>query len=128
MHIHKYLKEFCVELLLVILLAALSFGVYNPYWIPMGFQLVLLTALVVLFGFFAVFLWREQGGDEREAMLRHMSDRVGFLVGAFILLIAILVDGIVFHAFNGWIVGALVAMIAAKVLNFIYYDGKNQLK
>ncbi len=125
MRFKHYITEFYIELLIVLVLLALAVGVYNPYWMPMGVQILLLTALLVLFGFFTVFLWREQGGDERETALRHMSDRVGFFSGASVLLIAILVDGVLSRTRNEWAVGALIVMITAKVLSFIYHNRKN---
>lgn len=123
---NNFFKNFLVEILLVLVLVALSIGIFNPYWMPMGMQLLLLVALVVLFGVFAVFLWREQGGDERERMLMHMSDRTGFLAGGSVLLIAIVVDTYMNHYFNPWILGALAALIIGKVLSFIYHNRNNQ--
>lgn len=126
MNLKKFFQAFLIETLLVLVLIALSFGIFNPYWMPMGMQLLLLVALVVLFGFFAVFLWREQGGDERERLLRHMSDRTGFLAGGSVLLIALVVDTYMNHYFNPWILGALAALIIGKVASFIYHNRNNQ--
>lgn len=121
-----FFRTFLVEILLVFVLLLLSFGIFNPYWMPMGMQLLLLVALVVLFGFFAVFLWREQGGDERERMLMNMSDRTGFLAGGSVLLLAILFDAFMNHSVNPFILAALAAMIIAKVVSFIYHNRDNQ--
>jgi len=114
------IKDFLVEILIIVVLLVLAGSILNPYWMPMGMQLLLLLALVALFGVFSVFLWREQGGDERETSLRHRSDRIGFLAGATVLLVAIVVEGFLFHMVNGWVVGALGVMIIAKVVSYVY--------
>ena len=119
------IKEFFVEILLVVVLLALAFGILNPYYMPMGLHLLLLLWLVVLFGIFSVFLWREQGGDEREESLRHRSDRIGFLAGGSVLILAIVVEGLLFRTANGWVIGALALMIVAKVIAYIYHQHRN---
>lgn len=119
------LRHVAVELLLIFGLGFLAFGALNPYWMPMGMQLTILLALTVLFGVFAVYFWREQGGDERERSLLHTADRIGFLAGATVLLIAIIVEGLIFHMVTPWVIAALAAMIIAKAAGYIYTSRNN---
>lgn len=118
-------KPILVEISLIIIMGILAFTVLSPSIMPMGMYLTTLLALIVLFGFFAVFVWREQGGDEREKMLLHMSDRVAFLAGATVLIVAILVDGILFHMSSPWVLGAFSAMIIGKAASYIYNQNKH---
>lgn len=121
----RSLKPIAVELLIIVVLAILATLTLNPYWMPMGLYLTTLLALTVLFALFAVLVWREQGGDERERLLIHMSDRIAFLTGATLLLIAVIVEGLIFHMTNPWVIGALAAMVIAKAGAYIYNSYKN---
>jgi hypothetical protein len=118
------IKEFIVEIVLVVILIGLSMGLLDIYLMPMGMQFVLFVALMALFAAFAVFFWREQGGDERETSLIHQSDRIGFLIGSFILLLGIVVEGLLFHMVDPWTTGALALMVIGKMCSYIYYQHK----
>ena len=119
------LKLVIVDVLLVATVVALAFITLNPYEMPMGTFFTILTVLIVLFGIFASFVWREKGGDEREVMLVHRSDRVAFLAGASVLLIAIIVEGITMHMSDPWVLGAFSVMIIAKSIGYIYHQNKH---
>lgn len=119
------IKPILVEVLLICIFGILAFATLSPYVMPMGMYLTVLLACMVLFAFFAVFVWREKGGDERERMLLHMSDRMAFLAGATVLIIAVLVDGVLLHMSDPWVLGALSAMIIAKAASYIYHQNKN---
>jgi hypothetical protein len=89
---------------------------------PMGSHLVVLVALVVIFITFAVFLWKESGGDEREIAIRHKIDRLAFLGGAVVLIVALVVDSLMTHMINVWVLLALGTMVAAKIVGSIFYN------
>lgn len=118
-------KPILVEILLIVVVGILAFTTLNPYTMPMGIYLTVLLALLVLFAFFATFVWREKGGDERERTLLHMSDRAAFLAGATVLIIAVLVDGVLFHMSSPWVLAALSAMIITKAASYIYNQNKH---
>jgi len=119
------IKPVIVEVLLVAAVAGLAFMTLNPYEMPMGTFFTILIALIVLFGIFATFVWREKGKDEREEMLIHRSDRVAFLAGASVLLVAIVVEAVTMHMTNHWVLGAFTTMVIAKSVAYIYYQSRN---
>ena len=118
------IKEYLVEVLLLVVLVALAFGFVNPYYMPMGMVFVGLSILVVLFATFVVLMWREQGADEREEQIIHKADRVGFLAGAAFLIGAIVYDVVTTHYANDWVLAALFAMVAGKVIASLYFSSK----
>jgi hypothetical protein len=122
---HTSIKPVMVEILLILVLAVLGVLTLNPYWMPMGMYLTALLALTVLFALFAIVVWREQGGDERERLLIHMSDRIAFMAGAAVLLTAVVIEGLLQHMPNPWVVGALAAMVIAKAAAYIYNSSRN---
>lgn len=115
------MKNILSELLVAIAFLALLFVLANPVglFMPDYVAMALLAALVVLFGIFASFLWREKGGDERERLHRMFSDRVAFLTGSAILLAGV-VAGELGSGINPWILFTLAAMIVAKTAGLIY--------
>ncbi len=106
-------------------LVALLYIIFNPWnlfmpgYIIMGF----LIAAVVLYTAFAVFLWKENHGDEREEFHRLFADRIAYLAGSALLLIGI-VAGELQHALDPWLVFALAIMVIAKVVGLIYSKNK----
>lgn len=115
-------NKILVELLLIVTLISLGFTTLNPYWMPMGLFLGVISALIVLFGIFAVFVWREKGGDEREVTLLHKSDRAAFLAGATVLLFAIVYESVVMHKESPWVITALLVMVVVKLLSYLYHE------
>ena len=115
------MKHFAGELTVLIGFLVLIFVIFNPWSIAMPDYLVmgLLVGAVALFAAFAVFLWRENRGDERERFHRLFADRIAFLIGAAALLIGIIV-GELGHNLDPWLVFALSAMVIAKVIALIY--------
>ena len=118
-------RPILVEILLIVVIGVLAFATLNPYVMPMGMFLTTLLALIVLFGFFAAFVWREKGGDEREIVLLYRADRIAFLAGASVLILAVLIEGLLFHMSNPWVLTALSVMIAAKAIGYIYNQDRN---
>ncbi|HVN26783.1 MAG TPA: hypothetical protein VMT99_04025 [Candidatus Paceibacterota bacterium] len=101
---------------LVLLVVVLNpWSLFMPGYVVMG----LLTALAVLFGVFASLIWRESGRDEREAFHSMFADRMAFLVGSGILLVAVIVEELA-GSIDPWIAAALGGMVVAKVGALIY--------
>ena len=102
-------------------LLALIYIIFNPWnvfmpgYVVMGF----LIGAVVLYLAFAVFLWKENSGDERERFHRLFADRIAYLAGSALLLIGIVV-GELRHALDPWLIYALAVMVIAKVVGLIY--------
>jgi len=120
-------RNIVIELLLIIALVLLTLTAldYNPYWMPMGLHLSVLLGITILFILFATFVWREQGGDERERALLNMSDRFAFLAGSTVLMVAVLVEGVWMHMGDPWVLGALTAMVSAKAVAYMYYQNRH---
>ena len=120
------MKEIRGELFVSLVLIALLGIVFNPWNTAMpDFMIMsLLLGLVVIFTVFAVFVWRENHGDEREVFHRHFADRIGYLAGSAFLLLAIVVEELN-HALDRWLVAALAVMVLGKVAGLIY--GKMKL-
>lgn len=118
------MKYFTIEILFLAVLLILSLAALNPFWMPMGMQLAVLSAAIVLFGAFAVFVLRENGGDEREISIVYKSDRLAFLAGAGVLLIALVYESVVQHTESPWVLGALAAMIAIKIIAYMYHHNR----
>lgn len=119
------MKEYRTEIGIAGLLMLLIGALINPWWMPMGIHYVLLIAFIVVFGSFVLFLWREQGGDERDMFLRGKSDRLAFLVGASVLAVAIAFESFAYHTTNKWIVSAFAIMLIAKAVAHIYTSKKH---
>ncbi len=113
--------ELFVSLVLVLLLGI----VFNPWSMVMPDYVVmaLLTGLIVSFIGFAVFVWREGSGDERETAHRLLADRVAYLIGSALLLI-----GVIIQEFRGsldpWLIFVLAAMVLGKVAGLLYAKSK----
>ncbi len=98
---------------------------FNPWniFMPTYIEMMIMVALVALFGVFASLIWREKGGDERERLHSMFADRVAFLSGSGILLIAIVLEAWM-HELNPWILATLAVMVVAKVAGLLYTKTK----
>jgi hypothetical protein len=96
--------------------------IFNPWniFMPGYVVMVLLIGAIVLYVVFAIFLWRENRGDEREAFHRLFADRIAYLAGSALLLIGIIVDELQRVPLDPWLVLALAIMVIAKVGGLIY--------
>lgn len=114
------------ELLVGLGLLALLFVIFNPWnvFMPGYAVMALLIGAVMLYIFFATFLWRESRGDEREQFHRLFADRIAYFAGSALLLIGI-IAGELQHALDPWLIYALSLMVIAKIAGLIY--GKNKL-
>jgi len=116
---NKYLLEIIFSVILVIALM-LCLNPFNLF-MPAPIVKLLVVALLLVFGLFSVYVWKERKGDERESFHKILSGHFAFLTGSVILVI-----GIAVQELNGkldpWLVIALVGMIIAKVISHIYSD------
>lgn len=114
-------KEIAVGAALIVLLALLTKA--QDIFMPSMTQMAVLTATVVAFIGFAVLVWRERGGDEREALHRQVADRFAFLFGAVVLMIAIVVQGFM-NMLDPWLPIVLGALIVGKIAGLMYSKNK----
>ena len=119
-------KKFKQEIISAVILLLLLLLLVNPFdfWMPSQTEMLLVAGLVVIFGIFSGLLWRERGGDEREQWHRMLADRFGYLAGALVLVIGVLIESLK-HELNLWLVGALGAMILVRIIGFIYSQTKH---
>jgi len=95
----------------------------NPFdvFMPTMMEMLMVAVAGVLFLFFAGFFWKEKAVDEREELHRFLAARFAYLIGAGILMTAILVQSFA-HNLDVWVVGALIAMLLAKVFGRLYAE------
>ena len=90
------LKEFFSETVVGIVMLLLIIILVNPMEMLMATstEMMLLIGIVLLFGLFALFVWREKASDEREIMHRMLADRIGFLTGSAALILGIIIESL----------------------------------
>jgi cobalamin synthase len=93
----------------------------NPWhiWMPTALWWLVVVVALIVFALFAIFIWREKARDEREALHTQQAGRVGFLIGAGVLVLGILYEthqGII----DWWLLIALTAMIFGKWISAWY--------
>lgn len=116
---HSMIKEVGAGGMLLILLVLLV----NPYhvWMPDMIHMMAVTALLLVFAFFASVILRERAHDEREGTHRMYAGRAAFLVGSLLL-----IAGTIYQSLNDrldiWLPVVLVAMIIAKIGTRLYTD------
>lgn len=115
-------QEIITALVLIILLALLI----NPFgiWMPTEAQMLIVAGLVVIFALFSGLVWRERGGDERQLLHRLQAGRFGYLAGALVLVVGIVVQSLR-HEFDPWLAWALGLMIVVRIAGFIHSQIKN---
>jgi hypothetical protein len=116
---YSMVKESGAAVILLVLLVLLI----NPYhvWMPDMVHMMAVTALLLVFGFFASIILREGARDEREGTHRMYAGRTAFLVGSLLLIAGICYQSIQ-GALDVWLPIILVAMILAKIGSRIYTD------
>ncbi len=90
-------------------------------FMPTMFQMAALAALVAAFALLTTFLVREEARDEREVQLRSTSGRIGFLLGAGVLVAGIAVQGFM-DMLDQWLVYALLAMVLGKIVARVWAE------
>ncbi|MCR4311149.1 MAG: hypothetical protein NUV54_01085 [Candidatus Taylorbacteria bacterium] len=114
----NFIGEVVVSVILIVLLLLFL----NPFdiFMPSMAQMALVVCLVLVFGVFVAFVWREEVRDEREVVHRLASGRVGYLLGASILSLGIIVQSFTYTV-DPWLVGAFVVMVLGKVIALAYH-------
>jgi len=106
--------EFVIPAVLIAALVSLAWPVASDHTMVMAQQGTLLAGFVI----FALWAWRETGGDERDALHRMLAARAAYLGGS-----AVLVAGIIRQSLAGyvdpWLAWALIVMVAAKVASSV---------
>ena|SRR3989344_4506289 len=115
------IKSFLSEITVAIVIVLLLFVLINPtdLFMTTTTEMMLIVGLVLMFGLFTLFVWREKVQDERDSMLRMMADRIGFLTGSAMLIIGIVIESLR-HQLSDWLLIALASMIIAKISGIIY--------
>lgn len=108
-------KHIIASLALVIALVFLA----NPFdfWMPSEFQLVVAGAVAVIAAVFVGLVYQDEGRDEREVELRGKSARVGYIAGVVVLTLCVVYGLVVGEHANLWVLGALGAMILARIVH-----------
>lgn len=111
------------ELILATIFILLLVICLNPFnfFMPSTMVMMLLSALIIIFGLFSAVIWKERPQDEREVVLSQKAGRVAFLAGIGILVIGIGIQTY-FHMLDHWLVYALIAMILGKIGAHIYFQ------
>lgn len=108
-----------VILIFVLVICLNPLGLLMPPPMVMG----LILSLVLIFGFFSIFIWKERRGDERENYHKIISGHFAFLTGSTLLVIAIAYQEIN-HNLDPWLVIILIGMILAKLVSQFYSNKK----
>lgn len=113
------------ELILSIIIIFLLVFFINPFDLimPPPYLTMLILLLILIFGSFAVVVWREKPRDEREGLHRMLSARFAYLSGAGFLVLSIIIQSLN-HKLDPYLVYTLGIMILAKIIGQIY--GKNK--
>lgn len=115
------------EVFISIVLIILAVLFLDPFmlWMPKSMVPLMLVAVIVLFALFAIFVWRERAGDEREQLHRMIADRIGYLAGAALLVAGIVYQAMVNHTVDSWLIVTLVLMVVAKLAGLVYSKFKH---
>lgn len=100
--------------IIVILSLLLSSNIFSSF-MPSSIVMLMIAVFVAAFSLFAVLIWRERPRDEREAHILLTSDRLGFLTGAVVLSVALIITSMR-HESTNVLALALGAMILAKLI------------
>jgi len=94
----------------------------NPgdWFMPDMFVMTLVCVAALLFFLFMGFVFAESVHDEREELHRYIAARLGYLGGASVLMIMIVIGELQHAKDNDALVYALGAMILMKVIGMIY--------
>jgi len=106
------MKDSLVPLVLTLLL----FMLLNPFdwWMNGVLYMCVVGAVLMLFGLFVLFAWKERPEDEREEMHVHSAGRVAYLLGGSTLVTGMVVQSFA-HAIDPWLPGTLLVMVLGKL-------------
>ena len=114
------LQEISISIILIILLILLF---VNPFMSGALFMMVV-VGLIIAFGLFTTFIWRERAEDERESYHKMIAGRIAFLAGAGVLVLGIVIQSFA-HELDPWLIFTLGIMIIGKIAGLIYGKTKN---
>jgi len=116
----QYIQEIILSLVLVGLLVFFV----NPmdFWMPDGRDFVIVCGAIVVYAFFAGFVWKEKALDERDAEHKKFAGHIAFVTGTGLLMLGLIVQHFKMEMIDPWIVYTLAGMIVAKVLGRVYSD------
>ena len=95
----------------------------KSFVMPNSAQMLILTILLGFIATFLVLLWRENPDDEREAANQSSASRLAYVVGAVVLIIALIIQSLE-HKIDPAVPLALLAMISTKVFIQRMMDNK----
>lgn len=109
------------ELGLSLLLLSLLFFLFDPFHMLMltSMQMLVLCAVAVTALAYGVFLFRSRSHDEREQLHLFVASRIGFLLGAGVLTVAIVLQKIA-HQDVAWLILSLAGMVLGKIIGLLY--------
>jgi predicted permease len=112
------------EIILSLMLAGLLVFFVNPmdFWMPSDTDLMIVFGAIIIYAFFAVFVWKEKARDEREEEHKKFAGHIAFVVGTGLLIVGLLVQHFEMKMLDPWLVYTLAGMVMAKVLGRIYSD------
>ncbi|MEO5499542.1 MAG: hypothetical protein ABIR46_03520 [Candidatus Saccharimonadales bacterium] len=99
---------------IIVISLLLSSNIVSGF-MPSSVVMFIVAVFIAAFSLFAVLIWRENPRDEREAHILLSSDRLGFLAGAVVLSIALIIASLR-HESTNLIALALGVMILAKLI------------
>ncbi len=114
-------NNFIGEIVISLVLIGLLIFFINPLdlLMPQPLHPFMVPFLVVLFIFFAGFLWKETPGGEREQLHKFIASRF-----AYFAVITTLITGVILQSFKGeidpWLVIAICIALLAKIAGLIY--------
>jgi uncharacterized membrane protein len=111
-------KSLMREWVLGALIVAALVLLINPWDILMSFgvEMTIIIAVALAVTTFAIYIWREQPADEREAHNGLKSARLAYFAAGFVLLCGIGYQTLTSHI-DPWLPIALSALVAAKLMS-----------
>ena len=119
----KHATAVWIELALTSILVLFLLLLKGPLAVSLSIGMVAMVAsvFVVLFILVVLLAWKERARDERERLHRMIAGRIGFLTGASIAVIGIVVQ--IFHHMyevDSWLVLTLGVMLIAHAIGTVY--------
>jgi len=118
MNNNNLIIEIGIGVVLTALLGILTYA--QTAWMPNMATMTTLVLIAAAFGAFAVFVFHEGHGDEREQLIRFIASRTAFLATGTVLLLGIIVETFTQHTPDPWLCLALVVMVGGKIIGHAY--------
>ncbi len=109
------------EITISLIFVGLAILFLDPFMIVMPQTIIyfLLIVMTVLFTLFAGFIWKEHARDERDELHKMIAARMGYLLGAGVLVLGLISQSLFSHP-DPWLIIALVAMVLGKLMGRHY--------